>query len=136
MNFLVKCFTLLTGEGKCWKLGTAPLNFDDAKTSCRVDHQGHLGEIKSPTEQDFVSKLIRENYPDQKIYIGLEYSDDNDAWMWSTSQADLSYYQNWLEAPISPKSTDRGYQYNDYWGVCNEDEEAIPLCQKSGVKTR
>ena len=44
---------------KCWKLGSSKINFDDAKTSCRIDHQGHLGEILSPMEQEFVNGQVK-----------------------------------------------------------------------------
>ena len=122
------------GEGKCWKLGDGKLNFEDAKTSCRIDHQGHLAEINSPTEEDFITDLIRQQYPNENVWLGLEYSEDERAWVWSTTGGDLSYFQNWQTPPTSNSKGDRGYQLDALWYVQNEDQEAYPLCKKDQGK--
>ena len=63
----------------------------------------------------------------------MEYN-ETDGWIWTTTRADTSYYQNWIDPPTSPSSDDRGYIEGEHWHTQKSDAESLPLCQKQQGK--
>ena len=102
-------------------MGTQKKNFADATEACRQS-----GAFLAEPRTEAINSFVKTFHIGRNFYIGLNYDDSTDQYIWGTDNSSVSY-DDW--GYDTPKLRVCVVMFNAHWRDVGCDAEMLYLCQ-------